>query len=121
MLDIEERIEAETQEADANENIKDEEVQANGEATRAQRAVAYLRRSMEQEQAADAYALMARFNNFRTDNGWSWNQVVENLSEAGLEQAEFDEMRTSYQYLSGNGRPAIMADAKAIQAQWEAR
>ena len=121
MLDIEERIESETQESDANENIKDEEISANGEATRAQRAVAYLRRSMEQEQAADAYALMARFNNFRTDNGWSWNQVVTNLAAAGLEQEEFDEMRASYQYLNGNGRPAILAEARTIQAQWEAR
>lgn len=119
ILGIEAKTLQEVQEEDAQANIGDSEIEANGEASIEQRALAYLRDAMEQEQAFDAYVRFARFNNFRTDRGWSWNQVVAGLASAGLEEEEFNEMRTAYQYLSGGGRPAIMADARTIQENWE--
>lgn len=121
ILKIEERTLREVQEQDARESISDAEIETNGEASIEQRAVAYLRDALEQEDAFDAYVRMARFNNFRTDRGWSWNQVVAGLASAGLTQDDLDQMRTAYQYLSGGGRPAIMTDARTIQENWRSR
>jgi len=99
----------------------DAEVQADKEATLADVAVAYLRRAWNQEQAYDAYLLFSRFNNYRLNQGWTLDQVQTNLQAAGLTVDEWDEMRTAYTYLNGAGRPAIMADNRTIQSNWEAR
>ena len=119
LLEIEDRIEREVRQQDAEADIEDAEIEANGEASIAERAVAYLRDAMERDTAIEAYRLMVRFDNYRQSQGWSWNQVATNLMSAGLEQEEFDAMRTAYQYLSGGGRPAIMAEARDIQENWE--
>lgn len=109
------------EEQDANNNIGDFEIEAVGEASQEQRAVAYLRSAMDQELAYDAYILLARFNNFRTNKGWSLAEVATRLMSAGYTQEEWDILRPAFQYLNGNNRPAVMAEARTIQENWEER
>lgn len=115
-------VEALFQESDAAAAVSaDGEVVSNKEASIQQVAVAYLRAAWETENAYDAYLLFSRFNTYRLNNGWTLDQVQANLAAAGLSAEEWTNMRTAYQYLNGGGRPAIMADAKTIQDNWEAR
>jgi len=115
-------IQAQVERRDAAEAVDPEqEVAASKEASIAQVAVAYLRGAWEEEQAYNAWLRFARFNNYVTNNGYTWENVQAHLFAAGLTQEEWDELKAAYQYLSGGGRPAIMADAKTIQGNWEAR
>lgn len=116
-------IQAEQEQQDAEFSV-DPESDIDGdykEASKAQRAVAYLRRAWQEELAPDAYLLFARFANYVTSNGYNWNNVVAHLLAEGLTQEEWDSMKQAYQYLNGAGRPAIMADAKTIQGNWADR
>lgn len=97
------------------------EITANKQANIKERAVAYLRTAIQEKDAHSAYLLLDRFNTYRLAQGWTLPQVQTNLASAGLTQEEWDQIRTIYQYLSSAGRPAIMADYKTIQDQWEAR
>lgn len=116
------KIEADQQKRDAEDAVDSEsEVSANKEASIAQTALAYLRAAWQQEQAHDAYLLFARFANYVSNNGYTWNNVKTHLFAVGLEQEEWDKIKTAYTYLNGAGRPAIMADGKTIQGNWEAR
>lgn len=116
------KVEAAQEIKDAQSDIDaDTEVTAHLEASIEQRAVAYLRAAWGEEQAYDAYLLFDRFNTYRLAQGWTLEQVQAGLSSAGLTTDEWDEMKTSYLYLDGGGRPAIMASAKTVQGNWEAR
>lgn len=115
-------IEAQVAESDAYDDLNpDEDIAAHKEATVKQRAVAYLREAMQQEYAREGYRRLWKFDQYRQAQGWTVNQVVTNLLEAGLTQEEWDEMLAAYQYLSDAGRPAIMNDYHAIQEQWSNR
>jgi len=119
---ISDLIQEQVEKQDAEDSVDPEtEVSAEGEASLAQAAVAYLRAAYREDQAYDAYLLFSRFNNFRTNQGWTLDQVATNLVSAGLEQEEWDGMKTAYLYLNGGGRPAQMASAKIIQGNWEDR
>jgi len=119
---ISDLIQEQVEKQDAERSVDPEtEVAAEGEASIAQAAVAYLQAAMREEQAYDAYLLMARFNNWRTNNGWNMDQVETHLLAAGTEQEEWDSTKAAYLYLNGGGRPAQMASAKTIQGNWEDR
>lgn len=94
---------------------------ANGQASKKQVAVAYLRRAYAEEDAYEAWRKFSRFNNFRNAEGLSLAQVQAHLADAGLTSEEWTLMRNEYQYLNGAGRPDTLANARTIQAQWEAR
>jgi len=115
-------IQAQVERRDADEAVDPEQdVAASKEASIAQVAVAYLRAAYQEEQAYDAWLKLSRFANYVTNNGYTWNNVQTHLIAEGLTQDEWDQLKAIYQYLSGGGRPAIMADAKTIQGNWEAR
>lgn len=115
-------IQAQMERRDAEEAVSpDAEVAANKESSIAQVAVAYLRSAWNDEQAYDAYLKLARFANYVTNNGYTWNNVQTHLFAAGLTEEEWTGLKTAYTYLNGGGRPAIMADAKTIQSNWEGR
>lgn len=97
------------------------EVDASGEATREETAVAYLRAAWTKELPHDAFLLFDKFNNYRIDKGWSVNQVAQGLASAGLTAEEWAEMKQAYLYLADAGRPEIMADYAAILDQWRGR
>jgi hypothetical protein len=119
-IGIEMQAKQEQQDA-ANSVDPESEVAASQEASIAQAAVAYLRAAWQEELAPDAYLLFARFNNYVINKGYTWNDVQTHLLAEGLEQEEWDEIKTAYQYLNGGGRPAIMAEAKTIQGNWESK
>lgn len=107
---------------DAGEGIDaDTDIAANKEATAQEKAVAYLRRAWQEEDAYKAYRLLDRFDIYRQAQGWPLNQVQSNLAAAGLTVDEWDSIKTAYQYLSGGTRPADMAAHAVIQENWEAR
>lgn len=107
---------------DAGEGVDaDTDIAANKEATQQDKAVAYLRRAWQEQDAYQAYRLLDRFNTYRQAQGWTLNQVQANLASAGLTVAEWDSIKTAYQYLSAGTRPAEMAAAAVIQDTWEAR
>ena len=113
-------IQAQQEKQDAVNSVDpDAEVAASQEASIAQAAVAYLRAAWQEELAPDAYLLFARFANYVSNNGYTWANVQTHLIAEGLEQDEWDEMKAAYLYLNGGGRPAIMAEAKTIQGNWE--
>lgn len=97
----------------------DADIAAVGQASIQQRAVAYIRRALQQRQAYDAYRLLDRFNQFRLAQGWSINQVQANLASAGLTEKEWNRARDAFQYLNAGTRPADMLAYKDIQETWE--
>ena len=107
---------------DAEEGVDaDTDIAANKEATQQEKAVAYLRRAWQEDDAYQAYRILDRFNTYRNAQGWTLDQVQANLAAAGLTVTEWDSIKTAYQYLSGGTRPADMAAHAVIQANWEAR
>lgn len=122
LLDIGGQLQAAQEIQDAQAGVDaNVEITAHKQANAKQRAVAYLRAAWQEEDAYAAFLLFDRFNTYRLAQGWTLVQVQANLASAGLTQEEWDAMRTMYQYLSSAGRPAIMADNRTIQAQWESR
>jgi len=109
-------------ESDAPESVDiAQAVDAKGEADIKSVAVAYLRAAWNTQDVHEAYTLFTRFNTYRLAQGWSLTQVQAGLASAGLTVEEWDKMRTAYTYLNSAGRPAIMSDAKSIQAYWDNR
>ena len=98
----------------------DADVAASKEASIAQTCVAYIRQAMSTEQAYDAWLLLDRINTYVTNNG-GWATAKPFLLAEGLSEDEYDKAAAAYSYLSGAGRPAIMAEAKTIQGNWEAQ
>jgi len=122
IANIASKIDAQVAAGDAQEAVDpDADPQANKDATQQQVALAYLRSAMGEELAFDAFQRFDRFNNFRNNQGWTMEQVATNLAAEGLTADEWAEMQTVYLYLNGNGRPAIMQEARDIQAAWEDR
>lgn len=108
--------------SDAEDGVSaDTEIVKRGFASKKLRAVAYLRRAMQQELAYDAFLLFDRFNDYRNAQGWNLNQVSGELAESGLTAEEWEKMKNVYQFLSGAGRPAIMSQTRDIQDQWGSR
>jgi hypothetical protein len=117
---ISSRIQSETEASDAAESVHpDTGVEESGEASQVQAAIAYLRAAYNEDDALDGYRLLTRFNNWRTDNGWSMNAVAARLVAAGMAQEEWDEIKAVYLYLNGSGRATALLSAKAIQEKWE--
>lgn len=112
---------ARMEEADANEAVSGEQdVAANKEATIAQTCIAYIRQAWDMELAYDAWALYDRINTYVTNHS-DWNTAHTHLLAEGLTQEEYDQAEAAYQYLSGSGRPATMAEAITIQTNWESQ
>ena len=115
-------IQADIEQSDAAIVVSpDAPIIPNGEASIEQTAIAYLRNSWSSKRAYDAYLLFERFNTYVTNSGYTWDNVQDHLIAAGLTQDEWDKMKAAYQYLSGGSRPAEMAAAETIQANWEAQ
>lgn len=122
IVDIGQEVLDQTIEQDSQEGVDaDTEVTAHKLASVKQRAVAYLRKAWEMENAYEAFLLFDKFNDYRNAQGWNLNQVQANLIDEGLTVEEWDAMKTAYQYLAAAGRPAIMSDARDIQANWDNR
>lgn len=122
VANVQAEFEARQQADDSVDGVSaDVEVTANGEASIQQRAVAYLRAAMEQEDCFEGYRLLDKFNDFRNQQGWNLDQVRSGLASAGLEEEEWEQIKTAFQYLSAAGRPGIMNSYKAIQKAWEGR
>ena len=98
----------------------DAPVAADKEASIAQTCVAYIREAAATEQAYDAWLLYDRINTYVTGHS-SWAAAKPHLLAEGLTDEEYDQAQNAYNYLSGAGRPAIMAEARTIQAAWEAQ
>lgn len=114
-------IQARVEEQDAQEAVTpDADVAANKEASIAQTCIAYIRQAWSHESAIDAWNLYARINTYVTNNG-GWATAKPALLAAGLPEEEYDQAAAAYQYLSGGGRPAILAEAETIQGNWEAQ
>jgi hypothetical protein len=113
------QVQMEAQDA-AQAVTPDEDVAANNEASVAQTCVAYIREAAATEQAYDAWLLYDRINTYVTNHS-DWNSAHDHLIAEGLTQEEYDQAKNAYNYLSGAGRPAIMAEAKTIQAAWESQ
>lgn len=106
---------------DADEAVTpDEDIAAHKQASIAQTCIAYIRQAWEQEQAYDAWNLYARINTYVTNHS-DWNTAQTHLIAEGLTQEEYDQAKAAYQYLSGGGRPATMAEAITIQNNWQAQ
>lgn len=114
------QAQAQMERRDAEEAVGDQDIAANKEASIAQSAIAYIRSAWNEPQAYDAYLLFDRINTFITNNG-GWATVKPILLANGLTEEEYDQCAAAYQYLSGAGRPAIMAEARTIQSNWEAQ
>ena len=119
MSDIVPEIEVQIQEADAGGGVSvDVEITTNKQASIKQRAVAYLRAAMAEDDPYTAFLLLDRFNTFRLAQGWNLNQVEAGLASAGLEAEEWDTMRDAYQYLSNAGRVTAMQAVQDINQTW---
>ena len=122
MSDIVPELEVQIQEADAGEGVSaDDEITTNKQASIQQRAVAYLRAAMAEDDPYTAFLLLDRFNTFRLAQGWNLNQVEAGLAGAGLEAEEWDTMRDAYQYLSNAGRVTAMQAVQDINQTWADR
>jgi len=98
----------------------DAPVAANKDASIAQTCVAYIREAAETEQAYDAWLLYDRINTYVVGHS-DWNTAKPHLLAEGLTDEEYEQAKNAYNYLSGAGRPAIMAEARTIQAAWESQ
>ena len=105
---------------DAQEAVGDTDIAANKEASIAQSAIAYIRAAWTAEAAYDAWILFSRINTFITNNG-GWVTAKPILLANGLAEEEYDQCAAAYNYLSGAGRPATLAEARTIQGNWEAQ
>lgn len=115
-------VELSMQQRDAEEGVSvDAEIVANKQASIKQRAVAYLRAAMAEDDPYTAFLLLDRFNTYRLAQGWNLNQVQAGLAEAGLESKEWDTVRTAYQYLSNAGRVTAMQAVQDINQNWASR
>ena len=122
MSDIVPELELQVQEGDAAEGVSsDTEITANKQSSIQQRAVAYLRGAMAEEDPYAAFLLLDRFNTFRLAQGWDLNQVTAGLAVAGLESEEWDTMKAAYQYLSNAGRVTAMQAVQDINQTWADR
>jgi hypothetical protein len=114
-------VEAEQAAQDAAEAVDpDIDIDASGAATQQEVAVAYLRTAMAERMAFNGAALFTRFNTYRTNQGWTLDQVQQNLQGAGLTDEEWTKMRAAIEYLSVPPRPQVMTDYEPIQDAWEA-
>ena len=122
IIDLPDIVEAEVARADAESDLSDdEEIAAKGEATREQRALAYLRKAYSLDDPYKAFLLFDRFNEFRVQRGWSLDQVESQLAGVGLGAEEWAAMRAAYTYLAGGGRPAVMLATQTINENWASR
>ena len=116
------KIQAQAEEQDAENSVDPgTEVEAAGEASEDQAAAAYIRNSLSQEFALDAWLRLSRFKNWVDANGGNFNAVEARLLAAGVSQEDWDTAKTIYQYLSGAGRAETLLQAKTIQTKWEER
>ena len=118
---ISDLIQAQQEASDAQSAVDPETpVTAHKEASQAQTCIAYIREALATEQAYDAFLLLDRINTYVVANA-GWPTVKPILLAAGLDEEEYDKAGNAFNYLSSAGRPAIMSDAKTIQANWEAQ
>lgn len=114
-------MQAKMEEQDAQSAVDPEApVAGEGEASVAQTCVAYIHQAANTEQAYDAWLLYDRINTYVTNHS-GWILAKPHLLAEGLEEEEYEQAKNAYNYLSGAGRPAIMAEAKTIQSNWEAQ
>lgn len=102
MADLVPEIEAQLAARDSEENVTDEEIAPNKRATRAQRAVAYLRRAYQSERSHEAFRMYKRFDDYRTDpaRDWTLDEVQTRLMAEGLTEAEWAVMRQDFETLN---------------------
>lgn len=115
LADLPDRIEAEIRQTDAANGVgEDREVEANGDASREEVALAYLRNAFATSDSMSAYRKFAKFNTFRLARGWNINQVATALASVGLTADEWDQIKARYIYLSKEERVTAMVAYKAV-------
>jgi len=70
-----------------------------GESTMQQRAIAYLENAMREDDSIIAYHKLKRFNDFRTNQGWTVAQIKAQLN---ITDNQWDTMTTRYTLLDSN-------------------
>jgi len=116
LVNVQAKVEQQVAEQDAQKAV-DEDVpisEPKGESTPQQRAVAYLRRAYELGDPYAAYLKFQKFNDYRLAQGWTINQVQQNLAVAGLTETEWTDIRNRYAYLSDAGRVTTMQAYQSV-------
>lgn len=124
LLALQALTESDVSNSDANEaaDMDVEVLQPYKQASVKQMALAYLRKAMEEGDPYRAYLKLNRFNEWRTREGHSLNQVVKALESVGLEEDEWADMKARFQYLSNAGRVNTMQSYQSVLAgdEWGA-
>lgn len=76
----------------------------------------YLRAAMDIEDPLQAYYKFKYFDDYRVDEGWTVNEVYLQLLPVGLQDDEWQDMKTRYIYLSDPGRVTTMLDYETLIA-----
>jgi len=115
-------VETSEQKKDAQANISDsEDIVAVGQASKEQRAIAYLERAHEHEDPYKAFLLLDKFNTFRINNGWTVSQVKTALVAAGMDADLFDVILAEYNELKKPANVLSMENYQSIIAYWADR
>lgn len=119
LADLAPDVETSQQVADATDAVElDNEVSDYKQASRAQVAVAYLRKAMIEPDPYIAYLRFSRFNDYRVAQGWTLAQVAQGLSPAGLTEDEWTAMRAAYTWLSNAARVTAMQAYQDVESGW---
>lgn len=117
LVDASQQVEQDQAEIDAKEFAEvDQEIMAYKQANIKQVALRYLRRAYEIGDPYIAYLRFSRFNDYRLAQGWNLNQVVAGLTEVGLTDEEWTDLRDRYQYLSQSARVTAMEAYQGVLA-----
>lgn len=122
VADLPTEVAAKVAESDAESDINDsDDIEVKGEATKPQRAVAYLRAAYADDDPYRAFRLMSKFNSWRQSEGYSMPQVKAAMLANGMDADEYDRIVSSYQWLSNTARVLAMQTYEDVRTYWEGR
>ena len=117
VVDMPAVVQTEEEERDADEASDiDQEISVYKQAGIKRVALAFLRRAYRTSDPYKAFLKFSRFNDYRTDQGWSLDQVVTGLSDVGLTEEEWGDMKDRYVYLSQTARVTAMEAYQGVLA-----
>ena len=120
LVAIGDRVQEQAEQQDATNGIEDEPVEAQGQATKAQRAAAYFLTAWQAELPQEAYRIWDRFNDYRVAEGLSWAQVKTAFVNQGLvTEEQFDDAKAAWDYLST--KVPEMTAYQPVLDNWRAR
>ena len=111
-------VELEQQQSDAADAAlsEDSEITAVDQANIKQVALAYLRQAYTIGDPYRAYLKFDKFNTYRINQGWTIDQVVAGLTEVGLTDGEWIDMKARYIYLANTARVTAMQAYQGVLA-----